>query len=170
MPIACANLYVPGFYIDGYLCCIIQCCPSVPWLGGRKGIRPVKTEWWGAGVVICPERGADLHMAQLMPLPLTVSCFSKIQTGLPFWYRLTRVVPEKGPLNGCVCIQCCPAWQLVSCMIDCDCCVCRQLMNVDYYYYYCQQKTQVETRTELNFLRPTPHKIGHFRDVSPLKK
>jgi len=35
-----------------------------------------------------------------MPLPLTVSCFSKIQIGLPFWYRLTWVVPEKGPLNG----------------------------------------------------------------------
>ena len=32
-----------------------------------------KTEWWGAGVVICLEQGADLHMAQLMPLPLTVS-------------------------------------------------------------------------------------------------
>jgi len=38
-----------------------------------------KTEWWGVGVVICLERGADLHMAQLKPLPLTVSCFSKIQ-------------------------------------------------------------------------------------------
>ena len=47
-------------------------------------MRPVKTEWWGAGVVICLERGADLHMAQLMPLPLTVSCFSKIQIGLAF--------------------------------------------------------------------------------------
>jgi len=35
----------------------------------------------GAGMVICLERGADLHMAQLMPLPLTVSCFSKIQIG-----------------------------------------------------------------------------------------
>jgi len=34
-------------------------------------------------------------MAQLMPLPLTVSCFSKIQTGLAF--------PDKGPLNGCEC-------------------------------------------------------------------
>jgi len=45
-------------------------------------------------VVICLERGADLHMAQLMPLPLTVS----------FWYQLTWVVPEKGPLNGCVCV------------------------------------------------------------------
>jgi len=40
-----------------------------------------KTEWWGAGMVICLERGADLHMSQLMPLPLTVSCFSKIQIG-----------------------------------------------------------------------------------------
>ena len=55
-------------------------------------------------MVICLERGADLHMAQLMPLLLTVCCFSKIQIGLPFWYRLTRVVPEKGPLNVCVCV------------------------------------------------------------------
>ena len=43
-----------------------------------------KTEWWGAGVVICLELGADLHTAQLMPLPLTVSCFSKIQIGFTF--------------------------------------------------------------------------------------
>ena len=35
-------------------------------------------------MVICLERDADLHMAQLMPLPLTVSCFSKIQIGLTF--------------------------------------------------------------------------------------
>jgi len=54
------------------------------WLGGRKVIRPVKTECWGAGVVVCLEQGADLHMAQLMPLPLTVSCFSKIQIGFTF--------------------------------------------------------------------------------------
>jgi len=73
-------------------------------LVGRQEGHPAckKTEWWGAGMVICLERGADLHMAQLMPLPLTVSCFSKIQIGLPFWYRLTWVVPEKGPLNGCM--------------------------------------------------------------------
>jgi len=43
---------------------------------------PVKErEKWGTGVVICLERGADLHMAQLMPLPLTVSCSSNIQIG-----------------------------------------------------------------------------------------
>ena len=56
-------------------------------------------------MVICLKRDADLHMAKLMPLPLTVSCFSKIQIGFtPFWYRLTRVVLDKGPLNECVCV------------------------------------------------------------------
>jgi len=49
------------------------------WLGGRKGIRPVRK--LSSGGVICLERDTDLHMAQLMPLPLTVSCFSKIQIG-----------------------------------------------------------------------------------------
>jgi len=42
-------------------------------LGGRKGIWPVKTEWWSVGMVICLERSADLHTAQLMPVPLTVT-------------------------------------------------------------------------------------------------
>ena len=63
-----------------YMPSVLRCC----WLGGRKGIRPVKTEWWGAGMVICLEQGADLHTAQLMPLPLTVSCSSKIQIGFTF--------------------------------------------------------------------------------------
>jgi len=40
-------------------------------------------------VVICLQRGADLHTAQLMPLPLTVSCFSKIQIGI----TITFLVP-----------------------------------------------------------------------------
>jgi len=35
-------------------------------------------------MLICLERGADLHIAQLMPLSLTVSCFSKILTGFTF--------------------------------------------------------------------------------------
>ena len=49
-------------------------------------------------VVICPERGADLHMAQLMPLRFTVSGFIKIQTGHPGSHTV------KGPLNVCVCV------------------------------------------------------------------
>jgi len=52
-----------------------------------------KTEWWCAGVVGCLKQGADLHMAQLMPLPLTVSCFSKIQIGFTF---LVPADPEEG--------------------------------------------------------------------------
>jgi len=55
-------------------------------LVGRQEGHPAcnKLERCGAGVVICLERGAELHMAQLMPLPLTVSCFSKIQIGFSF--------------------------------------------------------------------------------------
>ena len=55
-------------------------------LVGRQEGHPAckKTERWGAGVVICLERGADLHMAQRIPLPLTVSCFSKIQISFTF--------------------------------------------------------------------------------------
>jgi len=47
-------------------------------------------------VVICLERGADLHMAQLMPLPLTVSCFRKIQIGFTFLVLAYLDSPEKG--------------------------------------------------------------------------
>ena len=60
-----------------------QCFDAVGWATGRaSGLE--KTEWWGAGVVVCLEQGADLHMTQLMPLPLTASCFSKIQIGFTF--------------------------------------------------------------------------------------
>jgi len=74
-------------------------------LGGRKGIRPVKTEWWGAGVVICLERGAELHMSQLMPLPLTVSCFSKIQIGFTFLVPTHLGSPGKRAVKRvCLCV------------------------------------------------------------------
>ena len=48
-------------------------------------VGPVKKLWGcGAGVVICLKQGADLHMAQMMPLALIVSCFSNIQIGFTF--------------------------------------------------------------------------------------
>ena len=58
-------------------------------------------------MVICLERGADLHMAQLMQLPLTVSCFSKIQIGFAFLVLAHPGSLDKGPLNGCVCVCVC---------------------------------------------------------------
>jgi len=54
-------------------------------------------------VVICLERGADL----LMPLPLTVSCFSKIQIGFTFLVPAHLGSHGKGPLNVCVCVCVC---------------------------------------------------------------
>jgi len=54
-------------------------------------------------MAICLEQGAHLHVAQLMLLPLSFASV-KSRLVLPFWHRLTRVVLDKGPLNGCVCI------------------------------------------------------------------
>ena len=63
-------------------------------------------------MVICLERGADLHMAQLMPLPLTVSCFTKIQTGFTFLVPAHLGSPGKRAVKRvCVCV----------CVIYCMC-------------------------------------------------
>ena len=58
-------------------------------------------------MVICLERGANLHTAQLMPLPLTVSRFSKIQIGFTFLVPAYLASPGKRPLIGCVCVCVC---------------------------------------------------------------
>ena len=56
-------------------------------------------------MVICLERGADLHMAQRMPLPLTVSCFSKIQMGFTFLVPAHPGSPGKRAVKWvCVCV------------------------------------------------------------------
>jgi len=56
-------------------------------------------------MVICLERGVDLHMAQLMPLPLTVSCFSKIQIGFTFLVPTHPSSPGKRAVKWvCVCV------------------------------------------------------------------
>jgi len=59
---------------------------------------------WVAGMVICLERGADLHMAQLMPLPLTESCFSRIQIGFTFLVLAHLGSPRKRALK---CVRVC---------------------------------------------------------------
>ena len=57
-------------------------------------------------MVICLERGADLHMAQLMPLPLTVSCFSKIQVGFTFLVPAHPGSPgQRAVKRVCVCVS-----------------------------------------------------------------
>ena len=72
-------------------------------LVGRQEGHPACKKAEGAGVVICLERGADLHMAQLMLLPLAVSCFSKIQIGFTFLVPAHPGSPGKGAVKW-VCI------------------------------------------------------------------
>ena len=72
------------------------------WFSGRKGSWPVKN--WVVGCWRGCLSGARARLAY-GPADATVlngSCISKIPLVLPFWYRLTRVVADKGPLNGCV--------------------------------------------------------------------
>ena len=59
-------------------------------------------------MVICLERDVDLHMAQLMALPLTVSCFSKIQIGFTFLVPAHPGGPGKMAVKRvCVCVCMC---------------------------------------------------------------
>ena len=75
----------------------------VGWQEGHPACK--KTEPWGAGMVIYLERGADLHMAQLMPLPLTVSYFSKIQIGFSFLVLAHAGSPGQRAVKWvCVCV------------------------------------------------------------------
>ena len=78
-------------------------------------------------MVMCLEKGADLHMAQLMPLPLTVSCFSKIQVGFTFGYYLLvlpayRGSPGKRAVKRvcvcvCACVRACVRVRVCVCML-----------------------------------------------------
>ena len=83
----------------------LLCVPSVLWrcwIGGRKGIWPVKTEWWGTGVVsVRSEVQMICTWSSWCHCHPIISCCSKIQNGLPFWCRLTRLSWKKGRLNRC---------------------------------------------------------------------
>ena len=78
---------------------------AVTLLAGRQEEHLVcKNEWWGVGVVVCLDRGADcLHMVQLMPLhPQTPSSLASFKSRLvlPFWCWLTQAGLEMRTLNG----------------------------------------------------------------------
>jgi len=83
-------------------------------------------------VVICLQRDADLHMAQLMPLPLTVSRFSKIQI------RFTFLVPaypgspgKKADKRACMCVCVTLTVPMAACYIS----GCIDEVRHGYYFY-----------------------------------
>ena len=65
-------------------------------------------------MVTCLEQGADLHMAHLMPLPLTVSCFSKIQIGFTFLVLALLGSPGKKAVK---CVFVCTMFLLFFCSL-----------------------------------------------------
>jgi len=81
-------------------------------------------------VVVCLEQGADLHMAQLMPLPITVSWFIKIQIGLAFLVPAYVGTPREEAVKlVCVCVCVCLRVHVHACACACVCvrahvCVC----------------------------------------------
>ena len=87
----------------------VQCTFSaLMLLVGRQEGHPAckKLSGGGAGMIICLEQGADLHTAQLMPLPLTVSCFSKIQIAFTFLVPAHPGSPgQRAVKRVCVCVK-----------------------------------------------------------------
>jgi len=82
MVIKLGEIYFVVSALFVFLC--LQCFVTLL-AGWQEGHLASKTlDWWSAGMVICLGQGADLHMVQLMPLPLTVSCSSKSRLVLLF--------------------------------------------------------------------------------------
>ena len=106
------------------LCSCLTAFSALTLLVGWQEQHPAckKTEWWGAGVVICLERGAELHVAQLMPLPLTVSWFSKIQIRFTFLIPAHLGSPGKRAVKRVSVCSCLPAGTAgIVCMYCCLC-------------------------------------------------
>jgi len=74
-------------------------------------------------MVICLEQGADLHMAQLMPLSLTVSCFSKIQIGFTFLVPAHPGSPGKRAVTR-ACVRVCVHDVLFNLITSCKTSLC----------------------------------------------
>jgi len=79
-------------------------------VGWQEGHPACKKLSGGVLVWLSVERGADLHIAQVMPLPLTVSCFSKIQIGFTFLVPAHLGRPAQRAVKRvcvCVCVRAC---------------------------------------------------------------
>ena len=71
-------------------------------------------------MVLCLERGADLHISHLMSLPLTVSCFSKIQIGFTFLVLAYQKVSSSSPRQRAVKRVCCVFWFIFARLLFCE--------------------------------------------------
>ena len=124
-------------------------------------------------MVVCLKRGADLHVAQLMPMPLTVSCFSKIQIGFTFLVPAHPGSPGKRAVKRvcvCVCVllavvyQATRAQEFSRCYDDVNICLWTDgsLVNHSQAQRSCQQRSAFLPRVTNNDIQ---HKLGLFRSA-----
>jgi len=90
-----SRIFLLSLYRSLLLLSLYRYLDAVGWASGRASCECK----FGAGMVICLKRGADLHMVQLMPLPLTASCFSIIQIGFTFLVPAHLGSPGKGAVK-----------------------------------------------------------------------
>ena len=111
---------------------------------GRQEGHPTykKSEWWGAGVVICLGRGAYLHMAQLIPLPLTISCSSK-STLVLFFCMVPAHPGSTGQRSANWCCCCC--LHTSKCSLWCDVLEWHQLTEKRNYLVIMGQLVTIDT-------------------------
>ena len=104
-------------------------------------------------MVICLEQGADLHVAQLMPLPLIVSCFSKIQIGFTF---LVQAHPgslgKRAVKRACVCVCVSKVSLLGTFFVNVNRLlqICTAVFQVSFLMALMQRKSQEKARPECN--------------------
>ena len=144
------------------------------WLGGRKDIRPVKnlsgevlawlSVWSEVQTCIWPSwYHGHCHSLSLASV--------KSRLVFPFWYRLTRVVLEKWPLNGCVCVCVCAILQIYalthSLTHSLDITTASYCSsNPTTIAYYWQLQRAVSCRQPTMFLYTSLHQTGSHYSVS----
>jgi len=89
-------------------------------------------------MVICLERGAGLHTAQLMPLPLTVSCFSKIKIGFTFLVPAHPGSPgQRAVKRVCVCMCSVTNGSISNHLFTCNASMPCVFWRLIYVYLFC---------------------------------
>ena len=122
-----------------------------------------KTEWWSAGMVVCVEWGADLHMSQLVPLPLAVSCFGKMQIGFTFLAPAHPAGPGKGPLNGVCLVLLKECWNVYCALCLLFTMVYRHCTHLQYFLLWFV-KSQWQNQGKVNEIFNIPSATGDDSD------
>jgi len=105
-----------------------QCFETVGWAAGRAASLSCEVQAW---LSVCSEVQMICIWSSWWQCHPIVSCYSKIQNGLPFWCWLTQIVLEKRPLNGCVVVVVVPEENIRHSTVK----ALKEMQNTDYYQH-----------------------------------